>query len=80
MWPTIYCWPKHWNAGETGPKRDVVGEIEKAVRKKAMRLGAYFSLCEWFNPLQMNNSEDLKHCVDCSTYSERYMTPQVKEL
>jgi len=45
-----------------------------------MRLGAYFSLCEWFNPLQMNNSEDLKHCVDCSTYSERYMTPQVKEL
>ena len=80
MWPTTHCWPADWNAGDTGLKRDVVGELEKAVRKNGMRFGAYFSLCEWFNPLEMNNNEDLKQCVDCSTYSERYMTPQVKEL
>jgi alpha-L-fucosidase len=80
MWPTTYCWPKDWNAGATGPRRDVVGELEKAARRKGMRFGAYFSLCEWFNPLEMDNSEDLKHCVDCQAYSDKYMTPQVKEL
>jgi alpha-L-fucosidase len=80
MWPTTYSWPKDWNAGATGPKRDVVGDIEKAVRQKGMRFGAYFSLCEWFNPLEMDNSADLKHCVDGLAYSEKYMTPQVKEL
>jgi alpha-L-fucosidase len=80
MWPTTYSWPKDWNAGATGPKRDVVGDIQKAVRQKGMRFGAYFSLCEWFNPLEMDNSADLKHCVDGLAYSEKYMTPQVKEL
>ena len=80
MWPTTYCWPKDWNAGDMGPKRDVVNDLAKAVRKKGLRFGAYFSLCEWFNPLQMDNSEDLQHCVDCPEYSESYMTPQVKEL
>jgi len=26
----------------------------------------------------MDNSADLKHCVDGLAYSEKYMTPQVK--
>lgn len=39
----------HWNAYEMGPKRDVIGELTKAVRKHEMILGASSHRIEhWF--------------------------------
>ena len=44
-------WGRPWNAVETGPKRDLLGDLASAVRKKGMKFGFYYSLYEWFNPL-----------------------------
>ena len=39
MWDTKYS---EWNAAEMGPKRDVVGELEKAVKKRDMKFVVAF--------------------------------------
>lgn len=39
MWPSKLT---PWNAGERGPKRDVVGELEKAIRARGMRFVTTF--------------------------------------
>ena len=36
---------------DVGPKKDLVGELTKAVRKAGLRMGLYYSLTEWNNPL-----------------------------
>ncbi len=38
MWPSKYT---HRNAGEMGPKRDLAGDLAKAVRHDGMRMGFY---------------------------------------
>ncbi|MCL4168643.1 UNVERIFIED_CONTAM: hypothetical protein GTU68_002831, partial [Idotea baltica] len=47
-WPTKYSW--NWNSMDVGPKRDLVGELALAIRKKDLKFGVYHSLYEWFNP------------------------------
>ncbi|MCL4158487.1 UNVERIFIED_CONTAM: hypothetical protein GTU68_064567, partial [Idotea baltica] len=49
LWPSKYA-PK-WNSMEVGPKRDLVGELTVSVRKAGLRMGLYYSLPEWNNPL-----------------------------
>ncbi len=39
----------HWNAGEMGPKRDVVGELKESCQKRGMEVGASSHRVEhWF--------------------------------
>ncbi|HIJ66992.1 MAG TPA: alpha-L-fucosidase [Planctomycetes bacterium] len=46
MWDTKYS---DWNAAKMGPKRDVVGEFEKAVRKRNMKfVTAFHHAANWF--------------------------------
>ncbi|MEQ1633888.1 MAG: alpha-L-fucosidase, partial [Planctomycetota bacterium] len=40
-----------WNAGSTGPERDLVGELATAVRRQGIRFGLYYSFLEWHNPI-----------------------------
>jgi alpha-L-fucosidase len=49
MWPSATSF--NWNSAAVGPNRDVYGEIANATRKAGLRLGAYHSLFEWYNPL-----------------------------
>jgi len=46
MWDTKYS---EWNAAKMGPKRDVVGELEKAVKNRGMRyVTAFHHAANWF--------------------------------
>lgn len=69
LWPSEYAW--NWNAMDVGPHRDILGDLTTAVKKTELRMGYYYSLLEWFNPLYQK---------DVDTYVERHMLPQMKEL
>jgi len=46
MWDTEYS---KWNAAKMGPKRDVVGELEKAIKKRDMKfVTAFHHAANWF--------------------------------
>ncbi len=40
----------HRDACEMGPRRDLVGPLVKAARKRGIRPGLYYSIPEWFSP------------------------------
>ena len=74
LWPSKEAsrtWGFPWNAGEVGPKRDLLGDLFKAVRKTSVHAGMYYSLYEWFNPLWKK---------DQRRYATEHMWPQMKEL
>ena len=61
-----------WNSVETGPKRDLIGDLFEACRKEGVRPGLYYSFMEWENPLYDRE--------DKAEYVDRVMIPQIKEL
>ncbi|MCQ2309268.1 MAG: alpha-L-fucosidase [Bacteroidales bacterium] len=75
LWNSKYA--PGWNSVEGGPKRDIVGELTDAVRKKGLKMGFYYSLPEWTNPLHI-------WCLDSpdsiGNYVDNHMIPQFKEL
>lgn len=58
LWPSKYSFS--WNSMDVGPKRDLVGELATAIRKRHpdVHFGLYHSLYEWFNPLYIKDSEN----------------------
>ncbi|XP_046874716.1 tissue alpha-L-fucosidase-like [Hypomesus transpacificus] len=50
-WQSPYSW--NWNSVDTGPHRDLVGDLGEAVRNRSLHYGLYNSLFEWFNPLYL---------------------------
>jgi alpha-L-fucosidase len=74
LWPNETAnktWGFKWNAMDVGPKRDLIGDLFKAVRKTTVRAGMYYSLYEWFNPLWK---------ADPKKYATEHMWPQMTEL
>ncbi len=74
LWPSKQAsatWGRPWNAVEIGPKRDVLGDLSEAVRRKGLRMGYYYSLYEWYNPLWL---------YDKPRYVREHMFPQFKDL
>ncbi|KAK7085025.1 Tissue alpha-L-fucosidase [Halocaridina rubra] len=55
LWPSNYSW--NWNSMDVGPKRDLVGDLAKALKEKTphIHLGLYHSLFEWFHPLYLKD-------------------------
>jgi alpha-L-fucosidase len=64
-------WGRPWNSVEVGPKRDLLGDLTEAVRRTGLRMGIYYSLYEWYNPLWL---ADKKRFVD------EHMFPQFKDV
>lgn len=69
LWPSAESW--NWNSVDTGPHRDLCGDLTKAVRAKGLKMGFYYSLYEWFNPTYRSNPK---------RYVEEHMLPQIKDL
>ena len=69
LWPSQESW--NWNAVDIGPHRDLAGDLSKAVKAAGLRMGFYYSLYEWFNPLYRS---------DVKRYVDEHMLPQLKEL
>ncbi len=69
MWPDPFSW--NWNAMDIGPHRDLAGDLVKAVRGQGLRMGFYYSLYEWYNPLYKS---------DVNKYVDQHMLPQLKDL
>lgn len=74
LWPSEEAnrtWGRPWNATVIGPKRDLLGELGDAVRKRGLKYGFYYSLYEWFNPLWLK---------DRQAYVVQHMQPQFKDV
>ena len=74
LWPNEQAnkaWSRPWNATVTGPRRDILGDLTDAVRKRGIRMGYYYSLYEWYNPLWK---------ADPKRYAVEHMHPQFKDL
>jgi len=74
LWPSKEAnktWGFKWNAVDIGPKRDLLGDLFKAIRKTSVHAGMYYSLYEWFNPLWKS---------DPKKYAVEHVWPQMKEL
>jgi alpha-L-fucosidase len=74
LWPSkeaSQTWGFPWNSMEIGPKRDLLKELEVAVKKTNVRFGTYFSLYEWYNPLYQSDKEK---------YVLEHAHPQFKDL
>ncbi|HVQ28615.1 MAG TPA: alpha-L-fucosidase [Vicinamibacteria bacterium] len=74
LWPSREAsatWGRPWNAVEIGPKRDLLGDLSKAVRGQGLKMGYYYSLYEWYNPLWLK---------DKPRFVREHMFPQFKDL
>ncbi len=69
LWPSEQSW--NWNSVDVGPHRDICGDLSKAVKDAGLRMGMYYSLYEWFNPLYHDNIDK---------YVDDHMIPQMKDL
>ncbi|MFA6450207.1 MAG: alpha-L-fucosidase [bacterium] len=67
--PSDFSW--NWNSMDVGPHRDLVGDLTKAVRAKNLKMGLYYSLYEWYNPLYLNHF---------NLFVDAHMIPQIKEI
>jgi alpha-L-fucosidase len=74
LWPNEQAdkaWGRPWNAVSGTPQRDLLGDLTNAVRNKGMKMGYYYSLYEWYNPIWL---------YDKKKYVDEHMFPQFKDL
>lgn len=74
LWPSREAsrtWGRPWNSAEAGPKRDLLGDLGAAVRRAGLKMGFYYSLYEWFNPLWL---------ADKDRYIREHMIPQFEDV
>lgn len=93
-----YClWPNKeasrsfgmaWNSVDSGPKRDLVGDLAKAVRDEGIKMGLYYSIWDWFNPYWPEDEQPTTGAKrkkklpedGLKKYVREVMYPQFKEI
>lgn len=76
LWPSSVSW--NWNAVDTGPKRDLVGDLAKSIRNRTdLHFGIYHSLMDWFHPLYLKDKTTL---FLNSTFPQQKSIPELHEL
>lgn len=74
LWPSAesdHSWGRAWSSTNSGPGRDLVGELTDAVRKTDVKMGLYYSIYEWRNPI---------YKADVSTFVDQHLVPQFKDM
>lgn len=74
LWPSAHAdkaWGRPWNSATSGPQRDLLGELTTAVRATDVKMGIYFSLYEWYNPL---------YRADVDRYVAEHLVPQFQDV
>ncbi|TWT84459.1 Alpha-L-fucosidase [Planctomycetes bacterium CA13] len=74
LWPSKQSdqsWGRPWCSTNSGPGRDLVGELTNAVRKTDVKMGLYYSLYEWYNPSYLSG-------VD--RFVDEHLVPQFKDM
>lgn len=74
LWPNEHAnktWGRPWNSVDIGPRRDLLGELTNSVRDRGLKMGIYYSLYEWYNPLWLE---------DRQAYVDRHMIPQFRDV
>jgi alpha-L-fucosidase len=77
LWPSKYTGR---NSMVMGPHKDLLGEYFKAARKEGLKVGLYYSLFEWFNPLYTGKQIPYTGLKKVNNYVDDFMIPQIKEL
>ena len=75
LWDSKY--QPQWNSVVSGPKRNIVEDVTSAVRNAGLKMGFYYSLLEWTNPIHRWTVDPTD---SIGPYVENYMIPQFKEL
>jgi len=76
LWPSDYSFG--WNSKEIGPHRDLVKELQTAIREKTpLKFGLYHSLFEWFNPMWV---KDKALNFTTQEFVDSKVMPEMKEL
>lgn len=74
-------WPNsrhaNWNAVDTGPHRDLLGEVGAAVRAEGLKFGFYYSLMEWDRAYTNDTGTEQWTVAD---YTEHTMLPDLRDL
>jgi len=74
LWPSAESdrsWGRAWSSTNSGPGRDLVGELTDAVRKTDVKMGLYYSIYEWRNPIYKANVSD---------FVDQHLIPQFKDM
>lgn len=74
LWPSKHAnatWGRPWNSVDSGPGRDLVGELTEAVNGTDVKMGLYFSIYEWRNPL---------YKADPNVFVDKLLVPQFKDV
>jgi alpha-L-fucosidase len=87
LWDTKYT---DRNSMKMGPKKDLLKEFFEAGRKNGLKVGLYYSLMEWNNPLLAKDSlpygvadkanYPYTGLIKVDNYVDDFMIPQIKEL
>lgn len=88
LWPTPNQHKVNWNSGDIGPKRDLLGDLTKSVRKAGLKMGLYYSIPDWESiPRKADGSEYFirkefvdKYGLSAEQYKDEIAIPQLYEL
>ena len=86
LWPTKVPHNKNYNSMSTGPKRDLLGDLTKAVRAEGLRMGVYYSIPDWESvpsnagEYSVADRHAKKHGVELRTYVEKMYKVHLQEL
>ncbi|XP_021965801.1 plasma alpha-L-fucosidase [Folsomia candida] len=76
LWPSKYS--ANWNAMDTGPKRDLVGDLAEAIRNTtSLRFGLYYCMIEWFHPSWI---DDKANGLKTDGFVEAKVAPSLREI